>query len=332
MEAFSSPSPGASNVRLPMRITVTATARLHFGFLDPSGRSRRPFGSFGLSLDRPRTRLSLERAGSASVAGPEQERAETYLKAIAASCGVGARYALELAETIPSHAGLGSGTQLALAVGSAVSALEGLDLSPQEIARRLERGARSGIGIFTFELGGAVLDSGPGSNGTPPALVARLPFPPAWRVLLILDAAAKGLAGPSETAAFSALPDFPEAESAELGRRLVDTALPALARSDFGGFCAEVGYLQRVMGAYFAPLQGGPYTSAAVSEVLAWLAGMGLTGIGQSSWGPTGFAFVPSEADGLALLAEARARARHAGLTFELARGRNQGAVIESAQ
>jgi predicted sugar kinase len=149
-------------------------------------------------------------------------------------------------------------------------------------------------------------------------------------VLLIFDATAKGLAGASETAAFSALPDFPEAESAELGRRLGDIALPALARSDFDGFCAQVGYLQRVMGAYFAPLQGGSYASAAVSEVLAWLAGMGLTGIGQSSWGPTGFAFVPSEADGLALLDEARARSAHDGLSFQLAQGRNEGAVVES--
>jgi beta-RFAP synthase len=331
MEAFSSSSPGTSNVRLPMRVTVTATARLHFGFLDPSGRSRRPFGSFGLSLDRPRTRLSLKRAKTPSVAGPEHHRAESYLKAIAASCGVGAGFALELAETIPSHAGLGSGTQLALAVGSAVAALEGLDLSPQEIARRLERGARSGIGIFTFERGGAILDSGPGSNGALPALVARLPFPPAWRVLLIFDSAAKGLAGAREAAAFSSLPDFPETESAELGRRLTDIALPALAACDFAAFCAEVGHLQRVMGNYFAPLQGGPYTSAGVSEVLAWLAGMGLVGIGQSSWGPTGFAFVPSETDGLALLDEARARSAHAGLTFELARGRNAGAVIERA-
>ncbi|HZP08531.1 GHMP kinase [Methyloceanibacter sp.] len=313
-----------------MRVTVTATARLHFGFLDPSGRGKRPFGSFGLSLDRPGTRLSLQRAESPRVTGPEHWRAEGYLKTIAASCGMKAAHALTLSEIVPSHAGLGSGTQLALAVGSAFSTLEGLDLSLHEIARRLQRGARSGIGIFTFEQGGAVLDSGPRPDGELPALVSRLPFPAAWRVLLIFDAAAKGLAGASEAAAFSSLPDFPEAETRELSRRLTDIALPALGACDFDGFCEQIGYLQRVMGAYFAPLQGGPYSSAAVSEVLAWLARMGLTGIGQSSWGPTGFAFVPSEADGAALLREACARASHAGLSFELAQGRNEGAVIET--
>jgi beta-ribofuranosylaminobenzene 5'-phosphate synthase len=331
MEAFSSTSPGARETYCPMRhVTVTATARLHFGFLDPSGRGKRPFGSFGLSLDRPRTRLQLERAQALHVTGPEHERAERHLKAIAASCGVEPSLALNVTETIPSHAGLGSGTQLALAVGSVFSAVERLDLSPQEIAKRLQRGARSGIGIFTFEQGGAMLDGGPGPEGAVPELICRLPFPPAWRVLLIFDASASGLAGANETAAFDTLPDFPAEETAELRRRIADIALPALAACDFATFCEQVGYLQAVMGRYFAPLQGGPYTSAAVSEVLHWLGGQSLTGIGQSSWGPTGFAFIPSEAAGEALLSEARARARHAGISFELAQGRNEGAKLDS--
>jgi beta-RFAP synthase len=331
MEAFSSPSLGACETQLPMqRVTVTATARLHFGFLDPSGRSERPFGSFGLSLDRPITWLVLERAHALHVTGPEHERAERYLRTIAASCGIEPNFTLHVTEMIPSHAGLGSGTQLALAVGSAFSALAGLDLSPQEIATRLQRGARSGIGIFTFEQGGAVLDGGPGRGGTLPELICRLPFPSAWRVLLIFDPASSGLAGASEAAAFDQLPDFPERETAELRRRITDIALPALAASDFATFCEQVGYLQAVMGRYFAPLQGGPYTSAVVSDVLGWLGGKGLTGIGQSSWGPTGFAFVPSDAEGEALLREARARAHHPGLSFELAQGRNQGAKLET--
>jgi predicted sugar kinase len=84
------------------------------------------------------------------------------------------------------------------------------------------------------------------------------------------------------------------------------------------------------MGSYFSPLQGGPYTSAAVAEVLGWLTSQSLIGIGQSSWGPTGFAFVPSEAEGEVLLSEARHRARHPGVRFELAQGRNEGAVIKT--
>jgi len=308
-------------------VTVTTTARLHFGFLDPSGRSAHPFGSSGLSLNRPSTRITLQRAEAFAVSGPESERAARYLKSIAESCGVAHAYRLHVHRAIPPHAGLGSGTQLALAVGSALAAAEGIALSPQEIATRLGRGARSGIGIATFEAGGAVLDSGP-RDGALPELVARVPFPDGWRVLLIFDAHTKGLDGASEVAAFEALPAFPDAEADLLRTRIMERALPALEHSDFRTFCAEVGHLQDVMGAYFGPLQGGPYTSPHVADLLEWLRGQGVTGLGQSSWGPTGFAFAPSAEAGETLLAAAKARAQHEGLRFTLAQGRNQGAEI----
>jgi beta-ribofuranosylaminobenzene 5'-phosphate synthase len=328
MEAFPAQSPGAKEAHTAsLQAAVTTTARLHFGFLDPSGRGKRPFGSFGLSLDRPVTRLVLKRAQALKVSGPERERALRYLRSIAASCGVADAYALHIEEAIPPHAGLGSGTQLALAVGSAFAALEGIPLSPEEIAARLQRGARSGIGIATFALGGAVLDGGPDQGALPP-LISRLPFPADWRVLLIFDPGSKGLAGESETAAFTSLPDFPESATEELYRRITLGALPALAKADFKTFCEQVGYLQACMGAYFAPLQGGAYQSARVSQALDWLRSQGVTGLGQSSWGPTGFAFAASQSEGEALFAEAQAHAQHTALRFELARGRNEGAKI----
>ncbi|HEX2449458.1 MAG TPA: GHMP kinase [Methyloceanibacter sp.] len=313
---------------LTRQARVTTTARLHFGFLDPSGRGKHPFGSFGLALDRPRTRLTLKPAQAFKVRGVERARAERYLRSIADSCGVQKTYDLHVEEAIPPHAGLGSGTQLALAIGSAFAALEGLSLDPQEIAARLGRGARSGIGIATFARGGVVLDSGP-HQGELPQLVSRLPFPSAWRVLLIFDASARGLAGPNETAAFDQLPDFSESEVAELNRRITKIAMPALAAGNFAAFCDEVGRLQAVMGTYFAPLQGGPYLSAGVSEALEWLRGQGVTGLGQSSWGPTGFAFAASEAEGQALLRGMRIQVKRGDLSFELAQGRNEGARVE---
>ena len=331
MEAFP-PQPRAARTArgLPGAATVTATARLHFGFLDPSGRSARPFGSFGLSLDRPKTRLVLRRAERFSVSGPERERAERYLRKIAAGCGVDESYDLRIEEAIPPHAGLGSGTQLALAVGTAFAALEGLSLEPDEIAARLGRGARSGIGIATFAQGGAVLDGGP-LKGRAPKLVSRLPFPAEWRVILIFDEEAKGLAGASETAAFETLPDFPARDAETLSRRIMQGALPALEAADFPTFCQHIAYLQACMGAYFAPKQDGVYTSPRVADALSWLRNEGIVGLGQSSWGPTGFAFAASPAEGENVLGRLRARVNHPGVSFILAQGRNEGAKIETA-
>ena len=308
---------------------VTATARLHFGFLDPSGRGTRPFGSFGLSLDRPRTRLTLEAAPAICAGGPGAARAQRYLETIVQSAGLNRGYVVKVEEEITPHAGLGSGTQLALAVGTAFSTLEGLGLTPQDIASRLGRGARSGIGIATFEHGGAVLDSGP-RNGALPELIARVPFPEDWHAILVFDPSAEGLAGAGEVEAFEQLPAFPDGETDTLWRRATEVALPAIANGDFESFAEEVGYLQARMGEYFAPLQGGPYLSQGVADALHWLSGQGVKGLGQSSWGPTGFAFVESEDEGEALLDGLRAATSDWKLRFALAKGRNEGAVIEA--
>jgi len=328
MEPFPRQSRHARASGRPHEAAVTATARLHFGFLDPSGRSARPFGSFGLSLEAPRTRLVLARAERLDVSGPEGERAERYLKQVADSAGIEAHYALRIEEAIPPHAGLGSGTQLALAVGSVFAALEGLELCPRELAARLGRGARSGIGIATFAQGGAVLDEGP-RQGELPKLAARVPFPLAWRVLLIFDAAAQGLAGASESAAFETVPDIPAREIEALSRAVTHGALPALASGDFAAFCHHVGALQACMGAYFAPWQGGAYASPEVADALGFLREEGIVGLGQSSWGPTGFAFVEGEAQGEALLGRLRNHFSQTALSFLLARGRNEGAKVE---
>lgn len=310
-------------------VSVETSARLHFGFLDPSGRGKRPFGSFGLAIDWPRTRLELSRAEKFDVSGEDCARAGPYLRMVAAALGCSSPYTLHLREVIPAHSGLGSGTQLALAIGAAVASLEGIALDLRAIAARLDRGRRSGIGIATFAEGGAVLDGGPGENALPPIL-SRLPFPPEWRVLLVLDPSATGLHGEEEVRAFDKLPEFTAAETADLCRHVLLEALPALAERNFESFCAAVGHLQQKMGAHFGPLQGGgAFVSADVAKVLERLAEDGVTGLGQSSWGPTGFAFARSEIEGKKLLKTARRIAEGSRLHLELVRGRNRPASIE---
>ena len=106
-------------------------------------------------------------------------------------------------------------------------------------------------------------------------------------------------------------------------------ALPALADHDLAGFGAAIKELQMRLGDYFAPAQGGSrFTSREVAAVLDALDGAGAFGIGQSSWGPTGFAFAPSpeEADRLAEIARQHPSGR--GLDIRVCTGLNCGAEI----
>jgi beta-RFAP synthase len=215
---------------------------------------------------------------------------------------------------------------LALAVGAGLARFFGLELGLRDIALGLERGSRSGIGIAVFEQGGLVVDGGRGPRTLTPPLIARMHIPEAWRLLLVLDRRGQGLHGKQEVEAFNALPVFPVAESARLCHRLVMQALPALAEGDIQTFGDFITDLQNTVGDHFAPAQGGRFTSPEVGTALAWLQSQGAVGIGQTSWGPTGFCLLENH-DQVVELA-ALAGSRFDGLDFLIATARNLGAEI----
>ena len=312
------------------RVTVTMPARLHLGFLDLNGDLGRRFGSFGITLDSPQTRLTAGWSEAIAAEGPDADRALSHLRKVTAYLGVADKLRLTVERAIPSHVGLGSGTQLALATGVAVARLHDLDVDLRAIAQLLDRGSRSSIGIAAFEQGGVILDGGRGDTDAPPPVLSRLAFPEQWRILLIFDRSRRGVHGPAEIEAFHHLPPFPAEDAARLCRLVLMVALPALAEANLDRFGAAVADLQRTVGDHFAPVQGARFMSTAVAEVLAWLEAQGIYGIGQSSWGPTGFAIIPSEADAEALLAAARRRwPDESTLAFQISRGRNRGGEIE---
>ncbi len=128
-----------------------------------------------------------------------------YLTLMCERLGLSGHHDVEVRQAMPSHAGLGSGTQLALAVATAVRRLHGCPDDPREDAALLGRGARSGIGIGLFDQGGLVIDGGKGRVAGPPPLLVRYAVPEAWRVLLVLDRDREGLSGSRERAAFASL-------------------------------------------------------------------------------------------------------------------------------
>jgi beta-ribofuranosylaminobenzene 5'-phosphate synthase len=313
------------------RITLSAPARLHLGFLDLHGGLGRNFGGLGLTLAELATRIHVERAAELRVEGPAAVRAEKFARRLLDQFGAGLGARISIEETIPAHVGLGSGTQLSLAIGTALSRLYDWRLDTRAIAALADRGARSGIGIGAFDGGGFLVDGGRARRGEPPRIVARVEFPGHWRVLLIFDRQLQGLHGEAELAAFCRLPEFPAATAGELCRLTLMQVLPALLDGDFEGFSRAIGCIQRSVGDHFAPAQGGRYASPRVAEVLAWIEAQGITGIGQSSWGPTGFALLASETQAHSIARAAQARWGNDGtLSLQICTGLNRGAIIDT--
>ena len=131
-----------------MAVTVRTPARLHLGLLDMNGGLGRLYGSIGVAIEGPSVVLEadLQNAGEASelvVEGLEQERVTTYAGHFLERYSLPGKVHLNLRSSIPAHVGLGSGTQLALAVGAALTQLGGLKLSATELGLTMKRGARS---------------------------------------------------------------------------------------------------------------------------------------------------------------------------------------------
>jgi beta-RFAP synthase len=182
-----------------------------------------------------------------------------------------------------------------------------------------------------------MVDGGHGANFTAgsarvPPLLFRQPFPEAWRVLLVDDTSREGLHGDEERRGLAALGAFPRALAAHLSHLVLMRILPGIAESDFDAFAKGIGELQQTIGDYFAPVQGGVFSSPAVESVLDAVAAVETAGIGQTSWGPTGFAFLRGERQAERALAVAREASRALpSIACSIATGRNRGAHWRTA-
>ncbi|MGH8558668.1 MAG: beta-ribofuranosylaminobenzene 5'-phosphate synthase family protein [Methylococcales bacterium] len=307
-------------------VSVEAPARLHMGFLDPSASLNRKFGSIGLALNEIATRVTVRRSHHLQVTGPQSERvrevAQKFLNVLLIYEGVH----IQINSAIPEHVGLGSGTQMSLAIGIALSKLFGLDLSVREVACLTERGARSGIGIGTFEFGGLIVDGGRAEGTETPPIVCRIHVPEQWRFILVFDKREQGLNGAREVEAFQRLRSFPEASAARICHLLLMKGLPALAEQEIEGFGQVITEIQQSVGDYFAPAQGGRFMSPEVEAAITWLGARGAVAMGQSSWGPTGFCVVENEARARDLVDRISRLSRNIPeLSFRIASAQNEG-------
>ncbi len=313
------------------KISVIAPARLHMGFIDLSGSLGRHFGSIGVALNEISTRLSITKAAELQVNGPSSDRAIKCTQRLCGLLNVSDQVKIDIEAAIPEHVGLGSGTQMSLAIGSVLNELYDLGLTTREIAQLTHRGMRSGIGIGVFEQGGLVVDGGRGEQTVTPPVISHMDIPEQWRFILVFDQRGQGLHGEQEINAFKELPVFSHQEAARLCYLLMMQGLPAVAEQNINLFGDVITQLQQSVGEHFASVQGGIFTSPEVAEAMQWLELQGAVAIGQTSWGPTGFCAVDSEQKADALVSEMQTKfANFDHLSFVSATARNSGGDVFS--
>ncbi len=279
-------------------VRVAAAARLHLGFLDLNGGLERRFGSIGVGVKGLSTVVNVSRGNQ--IRGSEINGADNeYIAQIAATIldyfQINSGVEIEVESCPPRHQGLGSGTQMSLALGIAITSLYGIDAGVEDIAIATGRGRRSGIGIGVFKHGGFILDSGRGDGRPLPTLISHYDFPEEWRFVLVFDEQAEGISGWGELEAFKALPDISCQVAGEICRLVLMQTLPGIIEKDCNQFGRSINRIQTRCGEYFERAQGGLFSSKNVKSAIEFLLENKATGGGQTSWGPTGFAIFPDK-------------------------------------
>ena len=306
-------------------IEIVTPARLHFGFLELN-KNINSFGGIGLSIDKFNTKIKLKKNLRLKCKGKYTDKASFFLKTFCKKMKIKPNFLLNIEQCSSKHIGLGSGTQLALSIGTAIAKLENKTVNPEKIAKILNRGLRSKVGLISFIHGGFLIDLKTRNKFFND--IGKVFFPENWKIILIKDKI-QGMHGKSEINAFKKASSF-NTKNIKMTDLILQKIYPSLIENNFSEFAKTITKIQNIMGKYFNSFQGGIYSSNRVGKVLNFLKKENVLGFGQTSWGPSGFAFFPNIKKAKKMKQKLKKRFSSCNnLEFIICSGKNSGADIQ---
>jgi len=322
-----------------MKVYVRTPARLHLGLIDLGGELGRVFGGIGVAINCPNVILEAHSSQNFEIKGEKSKNLQLLTEMLLEKYNIKPQVSINIRQTIPKHVGLGSGTQMSLAVAVAVSKLFSINASIESLAHAMGRGTVSGVGTALFEQGGFVVEAGLKSQGSKPnqrelnfpPVIFRGQFPEDWYFVVAIPNVKKGLSGRDEATAFKDLQPMQKEKAALISHLIVMGLLPALKERDIDTFGRSLTEIQNIVGDYFATVQGARFSSSASRDCVKHMLENGAYGAGQSSWGPTvyGLALGGAEGKKLSISVKRFLQGSVGGKVF-LTKANNRGVYIKS--
>lgn len=307
-----------------VKVHISTPSRLHFGIIDLRGDMGRLYGSAGVSIEKPRLIIDVEETGETVVSGLRSIRAQEIIEKILGEHGIKAGVHLNIREDIPEHVGFGSGTQLVIALGTALNKIFDLGLTYEEMVVGLGRSKRSGIGTLGFLHGGFIVDGGHSlaAPETIPPMIHRSDVPEDWLFVVCMPDLNTGFSGEKESNAFKNMDPPPANLIADVSRQVLMRMIPSIIENDIETFGDSMTKLDTMFGDYFATMQGGTYSHPRIGECVNHLLAQGAYGAGQSSWGPALYGLAKGDIQARKLADE---------MNWFLNEGSNKGTVFITA-
>lgn len=331
-----------------MKVRITTPCRIHLSLIDENGYTGRVDGGIGLMLDKPN--VVFEASNSASEFQIEcnhyyresidviNEKASKVFKMFNIS---NKNFHFNLEKYYPSHVGLGSKTQLSLAIATAITLLKNKEITVCNLTKLVERGGTSGIGWRGFEKGGFVLDAGhefgmgkeketflpsSASNSADPALtILRYPIPEHWRFVIIIPNVKKGAYGDEEVSIFQKYAPIPREEVNEVSHQILMKILPGIIKQNLTCFGEGLKRIQKIG---FKKIEIS-LQHEIVKNLLSFLENYGVKGYAMSSFGPSVIGITESDSEAEELRNAVKKFLKPDNEHVYISRPNNTGAKIE---
>ncbi len=325
---------------------IETPSRLHLTLIDLNGTYGRIDGGVGITTKDPSLVMEAEPDGNDikvlfKESGLKEDFMDDYRSKIVDAAGMIIKsldldpgYIIKVLKTYPPHSGLGSGTQISLAVGKLIAEINGQDISAVEIAQIVGRGGTSGIGVASFGGGGFIVDGGhkksekldflpsSASKASPPPITARYDFPDDWKIILVIPQVERNVSGEKEVNIFQKYCPIPLIEVQKLSHILLMNMMPAVVEGDLDAFGSAVNSIQNVGFKKIELELQNPF----IRELINKLKLSGAAGVGMSSFGPTVYAVTDDCTKNI--VRTARSLLKDHGGEIILSKAQNDGATI----
>ncbi len=315
-----------------MSVLITSPSRLHFSLIDLNGELGRVDGGIGVALNEPSLKIEVSEVDNEVELEENPKEVVSILERIRSRIEPPLRgnYRVKMLRKLPSHAGLGSQTQLSLSVAKAISVLENRNYNVVELAKLVGRGGTSGIGTAAFAKGGFILDGGhvfraseagvkeekesgntktktsflpsSASKVSPPPILFQHTMPENWFFVVAVPEVKRGAHGLEEIEIFKRYCPIKSGEVEKICRITLMRILPSVLEKDIFTFATSLTMLQKVgFKKKEVELQHG-----IIKELFRFFDTHAL-GHGMSSFGPATYAIVEGEKRAKELAADTKA-------------------------
>ncbi len=285
---------------------IKTPSRLHMCLIDMSGEYGRTDGGIGLTINQPNLILKGTESNSNNItvdfkndvgidAKPEcQNKVIETAEKIRKFYDIEAGFDFEVFQTYPAHSGLGSGTQIALATAKIMTETMGIHDNSFKLSSIVGRGGTSGIGTFSFDYGGFIVDGGhslkdkseflpsSASDVKPPQLLGHYDFPEDWDILVAIPRDNEHINGQREINIFQTYCPIAKSEVEQMSHIIFMNLIPFLLEEQI----EEFGYcIDQIQNKGFKKIELSLQPPKLIN-LMNYMRDCGAYGVGMSSFGP----------------------------------------------